>query len=241
MRRPLTVAAAQPTCRPRDVAANAVAHARAVRAAESRLVVFPELSLTGYVLDADDVDPDDPALDPLRVACAGTETVALVGAPVAEAGRRSIATLRVDGENVTVAYRKTWLGAAEEPHFAAGDGPTVLTVDGWRLGLALSRDTRSARHPAGTAALGVDAYVAGVVHRPDELPEQEARATVLARACRAYVVLASAAGAVGPDYPRTCGGSGVWSPDGLAITRIGADPDDLARATLVREPRPDGG
>ena len=81
MRRPLTAAAAQPSCRPRDVAANAVAHALAVRAAGSRLVVFPELSLTGYVLDADDVDPEDPALDPLRVACGETDTVALVGEP----------------------------------------------------------------------------------------------------------------------------------------------------------------
>jgi predicted amidohydrolase len=51
-RRPLSVAAAQPACVGYDIAANAAAHAAAVRAAAARVVVFPELSLTGYELDA---------------------------------------------------------------------------------------------------------------------------------------------------------------------------------------------
>ena len=49
---PLAIAVAQPRCTARDVRANAVEHARLVAAAEARLVVFPELSLTGYELDA---------------------------------------------------------------------------------------------------------------------------------------------------------------------------------------------
>jgi predicted amidohydrolase len=40
----------QSACAAFDVAANAWSHATAVRAAQSRLVVFPELSLTGYDL-----------------------------------------------------------------------------------------------------------------------------------------------------------------------------------------------
>ncbi|WP_376768576.1 nitrilase-related carbon-nitrogen hydrolase, partial [Pseudonocardia pini] len=53
----LAVAAAQPACVARDVAANARGHAEAVRAAGARVVVFPELSLTGYELDAPAVPP----------------------------------------------------------------------------------------------------------------------------------------------------------------------------------------
>src|SRR3954465_11838180 len=59
------IAAAQPRCTARDVAANARAHAEAVRAARAGGVVFPELSLTGYELDAAPVSPDDPALRPI--------------------------------------------------------------------------------------------------------------------------------------------------------------------------------
>ena len=57
MREPLTIAVAQPLSMPYDVAANALAHAAAVRAAGARVVVFPELSLTGYELDAPAITP----------------------------------------------------------------------------------------------------------------------------------------------------------------------------------------
>ncbi|MEQ3550211.1 carbon-nitrogen hydrolase family protein [Pseudonocardia nematodicida] len=230
---PLTVAAAQPTCRPGDVAANVHAHADLVRRAAARVVVFPELSLTGYVLDSEDVEPNSPVVAPLAAACRETGTVALVGAPVVESGRRYIAVLAVDGDAVTVAYRKTWLGGDEADHFDRGDGPTVRVVDGRRLGLAICKDTGSFQHTAGTAALGIDVYVAGVVHRPDELAEQEARATVIARACAAHVVLAGAAGNVGPAYPVTAGTSAVWAPSGAVVVRAGPEPDAIALATLA--------
>ena len=48
MRQPLTIAVAQPGWVSYDVAA----HAAAARAAGTRVAVFPELSLTGYELDA---------------------------------------------------------------------------------------------------------------------------------------------------------------------------------------------
>lgn len=234
MRPPLTVAAVQPPCAAYDVAANAATHARAVRAARTRVVVFPELSLTGDELEAQGVALDDVALTPLVEACAATGALALVGAPVQdEDGQAFIATLQVDGAGVRVAYRKTWLGASEATRFARGNGPTVLEVDGWRLGLGICKDTSAAQHTAGTAALGVDAYLAGLVHRPEELPEQEARAVVIARTCRAYVVFASFAGPTGDVFTKTAGSSAIWSPDGLAIARTGPDAGNIATATLT--------
>ena len=92
MRGPLMVAVAQPLCLAHDVAANARAHAAAIRAPEAagaRVVVFPELSLTGYELDADPVDPGDERLQPIVEACADTGAVALAGAPVGSASATS--------------------------------------------------------------------------------------------------------------------------------------------------------
>ena len=118
MREPLTVAVAQPPCVAGDVAANAAAHAAAVRAAGARVVVFPELSLTGYELDAPPVSPGDPRLSVLSGGCASTGSVALAGAPVADAdGRVYIAMLAADGSGIAVAYRKMWLGDAEARRF----------------------------------------------------------------------------------------------------------------------------
>ncbi|MDG4801263.1 phosphotransferase [Micromonospora sp. WMMD980] len=102
MRPSLRIAVAQPLTRTDDVAGNAERHAAAVRAARARVVVFPELSLTGYELAAAPLDPSDDRLAPLRAACAATGTLALAGAPVAGP---HIAVLAVDGDGVRVAYR----------------------------------------------------------------------------------------------------------------------------------------
>jgi hypothetical protein len=106
--RSLTVAAVQPRCVAYDVAHNATAHAELVRAADARVVVFPELSLTGYELDAPGVRIDDRRLAPIVDACASTGALALVGAPIADRGEH-IAMLAVDGGGAEVTYRKMWL------------------------------------------------------------------------------------------------------------------------------------
>jgi predicted amidohydrolase len=230
MRPPLIVAAAQPRCAPKHVGANAREHAAALRSADARVVVFPELSLTGYELDADTVSPHDDALAPIVEACADTGSVALVGAPVAGV---HIAMLRVDGSGAKVAYRKAFLGGDEPARFAPGDErAAAVDVDGWRIGLGICKDTGVEAHIAAAAALGVDLYVAGVCHLPEELAEQEARAARIARACDAYVAFASFAGPTGGGYDRTAGVSSIWAPDGIPIARAGATAGEIVRASL---------
>ena len=232
MRATLPVAVAQPRCEARDVAANARAHAEAVLRAQARLVLFPELSLTGYELGADAVSLADPALSAIVRACARTGSIALAGAPVAEAGRRFIATLRVDGDGIAVAYRKSHLGGEEPAHFAPGGGPSAIEIDGWRVGMGICKDTGVAEHTAGTAALDVDLYVAGLAHLSRELAEQDARGRRIAAACDAYVAFASFAGPTGGGYDATAGRSTIWSPDGSVVARAGAEPGELAGASL---------
>ena len=225
----MRIAVAQPRCVARDVAANALEHAAAVRAAGARVVVFPELSLTGYELDAPVVAPDDPALAPLVSACASAGSVALAGAPVAG---DHIATLRIDADGVEVAYRKMWLGGDERARFVAGSDPVVLDVDGCRLGLGICKDTGVAEHSAMTAALGIDVYVAGLVHDESELGEQEARAARIAASTGAHVAFASAAGPFGGGYARTAGCSAVWAPSGAVLAQADAAAGSVAVADV---------
>jgi predicted amidohydrolase len=229
--RSLVIAVAQPPVHTLDVAANATRHASAVRAAAARLVVFPELSLTGYDIDAPLISPDDPRLHPLIEACAATDTIALAGAPIAGP---HIATLRIDGDGARVVYRKA------NPHhtesrFAAGPGPEVIEVDGWRLGLGICRDTGIEEHAAATAALGIDAYVAGVVDEPAADVVLAERARKISTTYGLWVAISSCAGASGPAYPETAGRSGIWAPDGTVAARTGRAVGEIARATLFAE------
>jgi predicted amidohydrolase len=233
MREPLVIAVAQPSCVPYDVAANALTHAATVRNAGARVVVFPELSLTGYELDAPAITVEDPRLAPIIEACAETGSLALVGAPVlGDAGRSYIAMLAVDGTGATVAYRKVWLGTEEAERFTPGDAPAVLDVDGWRLGLAICRDTGIPQHASDTAALGMDAYIAGVLESAEDASIPGERARRIAADHHVWVAVASFAGSTGGGYAQAAGCSGIWSPDGVVVAQVGPETGAVARATL---------
>lgn len=230
----LTVAVSQPRTRSNDVAANAMEHARAIVDSRARLVVFPELSLTGYELDAEPVAVDDERLAPIIEVCAATRAVALVGLPVRDGGSSYIATVRVDADGSALAYRKQMLGGAESRSFAAGKGPAVIEVDGWRVGLGICKDTGAAGHIRATAELGIDLYAAGLVHRADEAAEQDRRGTSIAAECGAYVAFASHAGPTGGGYETTLGGSTIWSPEGRVMVTVGDRPGETAVAACRR-------
>ncbi|GAA2274252.1 carbon-nitrogen hydrolase family protein [Actinomadura luteofluorescens] len=227
MPEPLTLAAVQPPSTSHDVAANVAEHVLTIHAVHSRVVLFPELSLTGYELDAQDVVPDDPRLEPLIKACASSNTVALVGAPVGG----SIAMLRVDSTGITVAYRKMWLGHIEVDHFEPGEKPAVITVDGRRLGLAICKDTGVRRHAADTAALGVDAYLGGVCE--DDADVLANRSRRIAAEHGVWVAFASFAGMTGGGYEPAAGCSSIRTPAGLVAAQAGPEPGGIARAVLV--------
>jgi predicted amidohydrolase len=230
----LTLAVAQPRCVPYDVAANALIHAETVLGAGVRVVVFPELSLTGYELDAPTLDVHDPVLLPLIAACAETGSVALAGAPVRGLGHRpNIAMLAVTGEGATVAYRKLWLGSSETERFSGGDAPAVLDIDGLRLGLAICKDTGVRRHATDTTALGIDAYVAGTLMADSEADIQNDRGWQLARDHGVWVAFASFAGATGDGYDRACGRSGIWAPGGGLEAQAGPEVGAVVTATMT--------
>jgi predicted amidohydrolase len=233
MRAPLSIAAAQPPCVSYDVAANAAAHAAAVFAAGARVAVFPELSLTGYELDAPAITAEDPRLAPIVQACAATGSLALAGVPAqGERGRPYIAMLAVDGAGATVAYHKMWLGTAEARRFSPGGKPAVLEVDGWRLGLAICKDTGIRQHASDTAALGMDVYVAGVLESAQDAAVPEKRARRVAADHRVWVTVASFAGSAGGGYAPAAGRSAIWNPEGVVVAQAGPEAGAIVQATL---------
>jgi predicted amidohydrolase len=234
----LSIAAAQPRCIPYDVAANAVSHAAVIRSAESRVLAFPELSLTGYELDACPVAPDDQRLLPIVDACSATGSLALIGAPTISADGKQISVLAFDDSGARVVYNKMWLSETEAERFVPGSEPVVLEVDGWRLGLAICKDTGITEHAEATAVCGMDVYVAGVLDSADDASIQDERARRIASQHHVWVVVASFAGSTGGGYEVAAAQSRVWSPEGVVVASAGRDVGRIARATLTRRTAP---
>ncbi|MGW0463835.1 carbon-nitrogen hydrolase family protein [Streptomyces sp. NPDC003027] len=229
----MIVAAAQFTPEPGDIGANVRTMADLIRSAGAegaRLVVFPELSLTGYEPTLVHGDPglhlaaDDTRLAPLRDACRAVAAAAVVNGPVRTAhGRPGITSLVVgpDGGLLT-RYDKRHLHGFEEEVFAAGDRDGRFTLDGVRFALATCYDNRFPEVAERAAADGCRVYLASSVLTVDN-DSFEKVYPVRARDFGLRVVLANV---LGRNEEGVCAGaSGAWGPDGERIADAGtADP-----------------
>jgi predicted amidohydrolase len=109
----------------------------------------------------------------------------------------------------------------------------VLTIDGWRVGLGICKDTRMPEHLGPTLGLGIDLYAAGLVHAPDEVDELEQRAQRIIATAGVPVAFASAAGYGGAAYPQSAGHSAIWDRTGACVARADDSPGTVVLCRLV--------
>ncbi|MGS5089918.1 carbon-nitrogen hydrolase family protein [Hydrogenophaga sp. A37] len=168
----LRIAAAQSSSVPGDVRENLRRHMPFVRAAAAEgvsLLLFPELSLTGYeppLLPHHLLSPDGPVLAPMRELARRHRMTVIVGAPVRPiAGSKpaiGAICLYPDGSGAT--YRKRFLHTGEEAFASPGDVDThCMDLTTERVSLAICADTVHAEHPRWAREAGATVYVAGVL------------------------------------------------------------------------------
>ena len=234
----MKIAAAQLTCVPADVEANArqaAALAEQVRDLGAEFVVFPELTLTGYELDALAADPglwltgpDDPRLDPLR-SC-GTATAVNVALRT-DGPLPALATLvhDADGRHVTT-YAKQHLFEHEHSVFAPGTRDGRFELGGIRFSLAVCYDNHFPDLAARGAADGCRVHLASSLYGTGGGIQE--RATVYPGIARDHGLYVALANHVGPAGPWTgCGGAAIWSPDGTPL----AEADDRTPGVTVAD------
>jgi 5-aminopentanamidase len=233
----LRVAAAQAVAVAGDVAANVATAVELVTEAAdqgARVVVLPELFLTGYDPSVWDHDAslvlDDPVLAPLVVVAAERTVVVVVGAAVRRAlDSSTLSLLVVDADGISAPYDKQHMDADESWFFTHGDHGTSLVVDGWELGLGICFDgcfpehARAAALDGATAYLAPSAYFVGAEHRRDLYCAARALDNGM------YVVMAGLTGQCGEG--RFSGGSAVYDPEGRPVQRL----DDASRAVVVAD------
>jgi len=168
---PLRVALAQQNFVVGDLRGNAeriVRLAREARANGARLIVFSELSLTGYspedLLLRDDfiAAAADAVEEVARAAAGGIDLI--VGAPVREHGHLFNAALHLSDGRIAHRCRKRSLPNYEvfdeKRYFSAGpDEACVFRVDGVALGLTVCEDIWQPHAAADAARAGADCLV----------------------------------------------------------------------------------
>jgi predicted amidohydrolase len=237
---PLTLSAVQYQALDGGVAVNLAEHIRLIEDADShgaRLVIFPELSLTGYALQplADPArwfTPADSRLDGIREICRLTGITAVVGAPYREPdGTPRLASLAVHPSGGVDCSFKVWLHGAENEWFTAGERAAVLAVDGWRIALAVCFDAAHPEHAGAAADEGADVYAVSGLYTAAEGRRLDLHLGARAMDHRMYSVLANLGGStpLGPS----AGKSGFWGPDGFVIRQAVGTGTEVITATLL--------
>ena len=182
------LAAAQTIPKRGDVKANLDGHMRLIRAAaeeQVRLLVFPELSLTGYELDLASAlafSENDSRLMPLIESAAAHQMTLIVGAPVRIGPRLYIGAFIVSPDRSVDLYTKQRLGAfpsdaspdgvvppPEASIFAAGDRNPLVRFDDHTAAVAVCADIGRSSHAREAAERGAGAYLASVFAIPADL------------------------------------------------------------------------
>ena len=218
----LIIAAAQSASVPGDVPRNAAHHLQiATLAAESgvQLLVFPELSLTGYELTlvrSKVVRPDSSDLDPLRHLATHAQMTVVVGAPVVnEKDQLHIAALALLPDGSVLTYTKQHVHQSEEGVFTSGPGGPALRVEDTTVALAICADASHPEHAASAAARGANVYAAGVMIDETGYARKVALLKKYAREHRIAVLMANYSGTTGGEV--SAGKSAVWSENGQVV------------------------
>ena len=204
-----------------DVHHNVGRHVRFITAAAehgAQMILFPELSLTGYHHDFtlnDAIAADDKRLDPLRAVVEQQKIVAIAGMPVALSDGLGIGALVIAPGDVSSVYAKEYLHEGEEVAFVPGSGGPLVLVDREVVGLAICADMTHPEHACAAADSGATVYAASCFIT-------EAGYAADTELLRRYavehqmLVLMANYGEPTPDY--SCAGkSAVWSAQGTLL------------------------
>ncbi|MFA7943282.1 carbon-nitrogen hydrolase family protein [Pseudomonas brenneri] len=219
----LTLASAQTCSIAGDLAANIERHlALMVAAAEHdvQLLVFPELSLTGYepfLAMELAIAPDDAVLTPLREMARELNMTAVVGMPIRLPSSTGvlIGALVLAADGSLAVYSKQHLHSGEELAFMPGQGGEALVWGDDRIALAVCADFSHASHPRDAAALGATIYAAGVLISDGGYAADSALLQGYAGEHSMVVLMANHGG---PSGGWVCAGrSAIWGCDGALI------------------------
>lgn len=240
-----------------DVQANLDEHIRLARLAATEgaaVVVFPELSLTGYELALADqlaFSECDARLSSLLDLAASHGTTLVVGGPVRVGSSLHIGAFIVNPDRTTKLYTKHHLGAfppsarwdscdgtlppAEATVFRPGDRNPLIRFGDNLAAVAVCADIGRPAHPQQAAARNANLYLASMFVIPSDLEGEVSKLSRYAVQHRMMTALANFGGPSGGL--RSAGRSAIWSEAGELLVQLEASGSGIAVVTEVHQGR----
>lgn len=228
----MIVAAAQIKVEDGNIESNIANHCRYANTTAdkgARLVLFPEMSLTGYLReDAHQYKffTEDERLQPLQQIANKRNIVIVAGAPIEIDEKLHIGAFIIQPNEKVDVYTKRFLHPGEEVAFEPSlEYNPALQLDGETISVAICADKANPRHPKEAAANNTTIYIAGVFDSPNGVIESHER---LSRYAKQYKMRVLYTNYVGTTYNSpSAGQSAAWNNEGVLQKALTADKEDL--------------
>jgi predicted amidohydrolase len=240
-----------------DVQANLAEHTRLARLAATegaQVVVFPELSLTGYELALAHrlaFSEYDTRLSSLLDLAASLGTTLVVGGPVRIGSVLFIGAFILCPTRTTELYTKHYLGAfpasascdscngpvppPEATVFQPGDRNPLIRFGDNLAAVAVCADIGRPAHPQNAADRNANTYLASMFVIPSDLEGEVAKLTRYAVQHRMMTALANFGGPSGGL--RSAGRSAIWSEAGELLVQLDGNGSGVAVVTETQNGR----
>lgn len=222
-----------------EVQHNVLAHQRMVkRAVEHRatLVVFPELSITGYeptLAQQLAFVPQDPRLSPLQAQTDELHTTIAVGVPLRLESGLYIGMLMLKPNSPPQVYTKRYLHPDERRFFDEGLVSELLRLPNECIAPAICYEISVPQHAEAAHQQRATTYMASVAKSSTGLTSAYDR---LEQIARLYQINVAMVNAVGPnDDFVSAGQSAVWSPAGRLLAHLDSQQQGLLVVDTLRQ------
>ena len=221
-----SVAAAQSGSRPGDVEWNILHHLDFInQAAEQHveLIIFPELSITGYELALASelaMNIDDPRLDVLAEAAVKHKMGIVTGLPLRYEDEIRLSAITFLPDGTRLAYCKQNLVGDERLFFKAGQGVPLFGYQHHHVALAICADINIEEYARDAAQRGASLYASSVLFSENGYQKDCDRLARWAGKYNMAVIMANHALPTG-GY-QSAGKSAFWNEAGEQIIQSGS-------------------
>ncbi|MCT2562376.1 carbon-nitrogen hydrolase family protein [Chryseobacterium herbae] len=227
----MKIAAAQIKPIKGDILKNIENHKIVIKAAATKnvdLIIFPELSITGYepeLAEQLSIDYEDQILDVFQKIADDNNMSITVGMPTKSDDQLFISSIIFEPGEKRKVYSKRNLFPTEITFFSKGESFCQLELSQTKISLAICYDLSDPTHSQEAYQTGSTIYAASVLNSVNGIDEDIIKLSTIAEKYHLHVIMANFVGESG-GY-ECAGKSSVWSTTGNLLGQLNDEDEGI--------------
>jgi predicted amidohydrolase len=197
-------------------------------AQKAGLIIFPELSLTGYeptLAKELAITKEDIRLTDFQILSNENEITIGVGAPTKSDSGTCISMILFQPNKPREIYSKKYLHADEEPFFVSGDNFPCLTIKETKIAFAICYEISIDKHIEDAFKNGATIYIASVAKFENGIEKALQRLAHIASKYKMSVLMSNCVGI--SDGHHCAGKTSIWNSKGVLINQLNDKEEDV--------------